>query len=667
MGILKTPDKHKSAKFPAKKESLPEIRTSLVSFLESAKIPAELVRKIWLAAEEVCSNIIRHAYLYGAGEIEIELSVDQSAIQLALIDKGQPFDPLLETVLSLDKSISTGRQGGMGLHLVKKLMDRVEYKRENNSNNLTLTKFLKTPPQPKPVRKAFSLKTRIMASTSLALLTLVLVFSVLYLKQLDKSARNGIFSSIYQLAQTLAQNAAEPLSLKDDLTLASIVSRTIAGRNEIAYALIVDQSGTIWADAENSARVLSKYFVPFPSSNSEVRSYLYNSLDYGPVYHFSAPLILNNVRVGTVHIGIFESAVSDTIHDAKKDVPVIATSVFLLGLIGTYFVAGLVVLPIKRLRQRIQQAESDRFDLITDASGKEVGELLRAYHVATQRVREAQKIQSDQKRQSHEQKLAEEIRSALIPKENPRLPDFQITSLYKVAANIGGDYFDFIQVDPDHVGVAVADIAGKGVAASFLMSAVRTALRLEGRGQIDPAGVLDRIDEFISKEIPRGMFVTMFYAIVNQQTFEMKCASAGHNPALVYKPGTKKLMQLNPRGVPLGLNLPDQSALTGQRRSISAMMEESDTLILYTDGIPEATNRQGIQYGMERFSQFIQMNADETPESFVRKLDHTVADFTGSDSPKDDITLVFFKRKAIKSPDTSESRRETGAEEQSYV
>jgi sigma-B regulation protein RsbU (phosphoserine phosphatase) len=209
-----------------------------------------------------------------------------------------------------------------------------------------------------------------------------------------------------------------------------------------------------------------------------------------------------------------------------------------------------------------------------------------------------------------------------------------------VAREIGGDYFDFIQIEENTLGIAVADIAGKGVSASLIMSAIRTALRLQARQSRNPAEVLEKVDSFISSDIPKGMFVTMFYAVVNLEDRNFVCASAGHNPAFLLRAEENKLIQINPRGLPLGLKLTDRPYA---HETFTSQLHTNDLLVLYTDGITECRNASGEQFGANRLTELIQAQAHLTPEQLAYALEQRLNEFSGALEPKDDITLVIFK------------------------
>ena len=143
----------------------------------------------------------------------------------------------------------------------------------------------------------------------------------------------------------------------------------------------------------------------------------------------------------------------------------------------------------------------------------------------------------------------------LLPREVPELEGFELGSLYRAAKEVGGDYYDFLPVDDRTVGVVVADVSGKGVPGSLVMTMIRTALRMEARGNRNASDVMSKMNAFVTDDMKKGMFVTMFYVILDSKNRVISYASAGHNPMILYRHETRETFFLNPRGFPVGISL----------------------------------------------------------------------------------------------------------------
>lgn len=627
--------------FPAQPEKLKEIQGFVSQACLKTPLSAKDLKSIQLAVEEACTNIIRHSYLFSPGQITITVLTSQDGVALTIADQGRQFDPTQVPDQTLVQYMKTERKGGLGIQLVKKLMDQVEYKYENGENRLKLVKrFSNVPKEPLTRAKRVSLRTKLIWVGSLFLL-IIASGSYFYLaKRIENSITTRALRSVAEMVQTLARNSSEALSAGDDLALSNLVHSFSLGR-DILYLYILDTSRTIWATAKDPTRVLSRWDLPQELDETRIEPQKYFVSEIGEIYHLSTPIRLSQKRIGAVQIGILAHSFTTEVKDAKRELVLISFLLLIGGWVGIYFLSGLATKPIQELKEKVHLVqETGEVNQYTEEKN-EVGQILKAFAEATAKIKQSQMASSQKERVKQETELADEIRQALLPKGIPQIKNAQIASLYKVAREIGGDYFDFVWVDENDLGIAVADIAGKGVSASLVMSAIRTALRLQARQNPDPAAVLEKVDSFIAPEMPKGMFVTMFYAIIDLRTKEMKCASAGHTPGLLYRLAENKLIRLNPRGLPLGLTL----SVSGQERdSLTIQMVEGDLLVLYTDGITECMNPQGQQFGLNRLTEFLQTNGNLSADLIAKSLDQKLLEFSSRAEPKDDITLVLFKQ-----------------------
>jgi anti-anti-sigma factor len=241
--------------------------------------------------------------------------------------------------------------------------------------------------------------------------------------------------------------------------------------------------------------------------------------------------------------------------------------------------------------------------------------------------------------------VAKQIQQSLLPRKRPEISGYDIAPLYQAAAEVGGDYYDFVQVDDDTIGVVVADVSGKGVPGSLVMTMIRTALRMEARGNRNASDVMAKMNAFVTDDMKKGMFVTMFYVILDSKNRIISYASAGHNPMILYRHETKETFFLNPRGFPVGISLPDETLF---RRSISlekVRLKKDDMLVIYTDGVTEAMNERREQYGEDRLIQMVKEYAYLPPTEFIARLDTDLKKFTGEHPQNDDITVVAVKEK----------------------
>jgi transposase len=253
--------------------------------------------------------------------------------------------------------------------------------------------------------------------------------------------------------------------------------------------------------------------------------------------------------------------------------------------------------------------------------------------------------------------LAKSIQHTLLPNEIPQLEGYDIGAKYEAAMEVGGDYYDFFDVGKNSLGVAVGDVSGKGIGGALVMTMTRTALRLEARGNYDAATVLGNLNATFDGEFKKGMYITMFYLVLDAKRRAINFASAGHNPMIFYRGDTQQFFHFNPKGFAVGLNLGTPDIFRKAIKSESIRLKKGDLLFVYTDGITEAMNAKREEYGEYRLLNAIRnhhaLPAQELSDQILRDID----DFTGGHPQSDDITFVIIKEKADVTEIEEEKRR----------
>ena len=240
--------------------------------------------------------------------------------------------------------------------------------------------------------------------------------------------------------------------------------------------------------------------------------------------------------------------------------------------------------------------------------------------------------------------VAAEIQQAILPRIFPPFPEneaeLDLAALMTPAKDVGGDFYDFFRIDDDHIGLVMADVSGKGIPAAIFMAVSRTLIRAIGLQGSAPGACLTKSNELLSKESVDCMFVTVFYAIYNIKTGELCYSNGGHNSPYILR-ANGHLEQL-----PTSTNCM-VGAIDGMSYSDElAQLGVGDTIVMYTDGVNEATNAQFEEYGDPRMEQLL---STMTGQSCQQIIDGQLADVRSfvADAPQsDDITLMALKRKA---------------------
>lgn len=234
-------------------------------------------------------------------------------------------------------------------------------------------------------------------------------------------------------------------------------------------------------------------------------------------------------------------------------------------------------------------------------------------------------------------KEAARIQKDLLPKDNPRLEGYDIGGLNVPCYEVGGDYYDFIPIDADRLGVVIADVSGKGIGASLLMASLRAALLGEIHPGYDLGRMAGRMSDFIFKSTGPKSFVTFFFGELDRRTGELRYVNAGHSPPFVLGEAGR-VAALESSGFPLGM-FPGAAYEVG-----TVSVGPGDLAVLFTDGIPEGRNARSEDYTEDKLKNLVRQFRTLPAADICRKVIEDVHDFSCETEPCDDMTLVVVKR-----------------------
>ena len=247
---------------------------------------------------------------------------------------------------------------------------------------------------------------------------------------------------------------------------------------------------------------------------------------------------------------------------------------------------------------------------------------------------------AQRERIQRELEIAKEVQARLLPKRDPAVAGLAVAGLCRPAQSIGGDSYDYIPTrDGRRLLVAVADVAGKGVPAALLMSNLQAALRglTLGGHEESMAETLSRLNELVFDSTPANRFITLFALAYDADTRSVRYASAGHNPAALLRAGATEPEWIRTKGVALGLRR------VGAFTEASLTLAPGDTLVLYTDGVTEAVNTAGEEFGEARLAEALRRGAAQPAGQLRDELVAAVDAFAGGAAQHDDITLVVLR------------------------
>lgn len=230
--------------------------------------------------------------------------------------------------------------------------------------------------------------------------------------------------------------------------------------------------------------------------------------------------------------------------------------------------------------------------------------------------------------------LAADVQRRLLPQKTPVLDPFDFAGIYEPCFDLGGDFYDFIPFE-DSVGVVVGDVVGKGIAASLLMASVRAALRAHVEDVYDLDEVMGRVNNALTRDTRDNEFATVFYGTLDAETRRLTYCSAGHDPALLWRDG--EVQELTTGGMVLGI-LKNETYEKGL-----VNLQKGDVLLVYSDGVVDASNFHGEKFGRDRVRDAVADMADRPARDIVNHVLWQVRRFAGLNHRPDDMTIVAVK------------------------
>jgi len=233
--------------------------------------------------------------------------------------------------------------------------------------------------------------------------------------------------------------------------------------------------------------------------------------------------------------------------------------------------------------------------------------------------------------------LAAQVQRMFLPVGKPAIAGLEIAGMMQPSKGVGGDYYDYIPIDAHTIQVVIADVAGKGVSAALLMSATAAAMRLEANRDQNMLQQVERLNTEIGAVSDPERYVTLLVAEIDTHKRIIHYVNCGHNPALLFRAETRTLTRMNSSCPPIGLSPEEICELA------SANLMAGDMLVFYTDGVTEAENRLGEEFGIERLSALVQRGSSLSAEGLMIDIFNSAAEFCSEVGFNDDVTILVVK------------------------
>src|SRR5713101_8400548 len=232
--------------------------------------------------------------------------------------------------------------------------------------------------------------------------------------------------------------------------------------------------------------------------------------------------------------------------------------------------------------------------------------------------------------------LAVQVQRLFLPLGKPVIAGLEMAGMIQPARGVSGDYYDYIPIDAHTIQIIIADVAGKGVPAALLMSATAAAMRFEANHDRNMLAQVKRLNTGILSVSDDERYVTLLLAEIDTRKRIIQYVNCGHNPALLFRASTGTLTRMNSSCPPIGLSPEEICELA------LADLSPGDVVVFYTDGVTEAENRFGEEFGMERLSATVRRGSSLSAEDLMVDIYNTAADFCG-DAFNDDVTILVVK------------------------
>jgi len=499
-------------------------------------------------------------------------------------------------------------------------------------------------PEPKQFKR--SIKFEFSLYISIVLLVLMSVTGYVITTQYVDTVTQNIKSKLLIQARSYSGPAGKLIISSDNpdvLLLNNICRKLVDDNSEMYWAGIAGSDSTYIAHTDFK-HVISSARMPlfaFDQTGSDLREgESYNLLN--DTIYITVPIKENNLVLGNLRVASSVKPINEARSKSISSVISITAIMLIIELLVTIIILRKKLHPIRIITDRLKEVNFKNIELdIPIKLNNEFGYLSKTLQVMGSKLNLAQKDLLEKERITRELEIAREIQKNILPREYPNDAGFEFAGAYQSAREVGGDYDDFIDVDKNHLGFLVADVSGKSLPGMLVMLLTRDIILRYAHSTTKPAVLLAHLNRELLNSIKQGMFVTMLYGVLEKQTGHVEYASAGHNPLVLVNGNTGQSKLIKTKGYPLGMMSDDMFSKRIETGQIS--LEENDRLILYTDGVNEAQNTDGEEFGMSRLVEAVSNPENTDTSSIVKNTINQLAGFVQTAQQYDDITILALK------------------------
>jgi serine phosphatase RsbU (regulator of sigma subunit) len=499
-------------------------------------------------------------------------------------------------------------------------------------------------PSPAQYRKSIRLEFAVYVGG--IILLLMLITGAIVTNRLVDTVTQSVVDKLLVQARSYASAAGKHIIAAegpDALMLTDICQKLAADNKDLGWVGIVGTNNIFLAHTDVK-QVITGQSLPRPAATTVESSTRHDEvLVLGKDSIFVAvPITDQSLLLGYLALSSTTREISSVRQASIITVALITLIMIILGVPVTLIVLSQRLKPLRIITSSLRNVDvrNISFDLSVK-SANEFGYLAETLRIMGARLEIAQKQMLENERMSRELEIAREIQANILPKSYPFSPQCDFSGMYRSAKEVGGDYFDFFELGENEMGFLVADVSGKSLPGMLIMMLTRDIVIRAARNETEPDRLLAIVNRELLQNIRKGMFVTMFIGVLDKRSGQFKFASAGHNPLIWQHGASGEVDLLKTKGYPLGMMPSDSFDKRIEKGRID--LADGDCLIQYTDGINEAQDSAGEEYGMTRFVDFIRGAQKLTPRELAEALAEKHAAFVGEAPQYDDITLLVMK------------------------
>lgn len=500
-------------------------------------------------------------------------------------------------------------------------------------------------------RRIVRMRLIVTAAAALLVTTGVVGLGLLNERQSRETLNAEIQARLLITARNLALTSSPALLGEfPELTLHPLVKEMRREQREISLMIVVDHRNRIQGHTDvellgQSYEGIDELMVLPTRSELRPGERLLGNVE---VMVAEAPVLHpNGEPIGSALVGQETRYVEELVAAHRAQQILLVVLVLGLTLVMLTLLMSRLLKPLGDLRSGLERIGRGDLDTPLQVPGRtELALLAEAVNEMAGELKSAQAEMVEKERLCHELELAREIQSSLLPETDLEVGGYQLRGAHRAAAEVGGDYYDFFELPDGKIALTIADVSGKGLAGCMIMSMLSVLLRSHAERHPSPRDLLLALDEQLGGNLKNGKFVTMFYGVLDPATGELSYASAAHSPLLVCR-GDGRVEWFHTTGIPLGAvsNAALASTLVEER----IVLERGDQLLQYTDGINEAFDAGGEQFGFERIERCVRDHRAQGGEALLQGIRSEVRTWIGDGLPSDDETLLVIsdQRSAI--------------------